>query len=416
MIHTRPVDMGVAWLALRGQYARGLRFTPELEARYMQASAPERLQHLLVSGLVAVVLCNLFLISDWYMVPDVFHLSVILRLGVLTPVVLVLVAVGFFTRRWWLANLPPWTMEFIAMAGTMLTSTCLGIVMLSTQSPHVVSYRAGLIPVLVFGNLVQRLRFRYALASSLFTMLVYACSVVSRQGQANPYKIIEGPMGLLVVVVALYTLISAFNLELDERQRFLQTERTQSLRQQQEQTNRELEDMSNVDPLTGLANRRRFDDFLDGLLRDPAFAGRGAALLLIDVDHFKAFNDRYGHPSGDQCLRHIAQSLKEALPQQDGLLSRWGGEEFAIVLPGVVPAQAMQAANAVRQAVQALAMRHEASTTSDHVTISVGVAMLGSNDHGDALKQALSQADQALYRSKQDGRNRCTLAGSSHAA
>jgi diguanylate cyclase (GGDEF)-like protein len=203
--------------------------------------------------------------------------------------------------------------------------------------------------------------------------------------------------------------MSNYNLELDERRRFLQRERAQALRLELERTNLNLADMSNQDPLTALANRRCFDAYLNEWMDRPA--GRHLALLMLDVDHFKSFNDHYGHPAGDQCLRHIARALQSELSGEGALVSRWGGEEFAVILPEAAAADAWRAAERLRHAVQALAMRHEASRVAGHVTVSVGVAIMSRTDPDRQVSavRLLAEADQALYRSKHEGRNRCSL-------
>lgn len=409
LIRTQPIDIQVAWRRLLAQQIGGMRLSPTQIERFNAASAPDRFRHFLISGVSALVLFNLFLVSDWYMVRDVFDLAVTVRLYMLTPAVLLLLLTGYVLWDWWLAHTPPWLTEALGMVGTMAVSASLGVVMLETHSEQLSMYRGGLVPILVFGNLVQRLRFRFALASTLFNVGVCVFTMIVRQDLPRPYEVIEVPLALLLMLVALYTLICNFNLELDERQRFLQTERAQALRSELEQSHRSLDEMSNLDPLTGLANRRRFDAYLAKEMPGVNATDTALALMLIDVDHFKAFNDRYGHPAGDQCLRHIAQTLKEAMPQQEGLLARWGGEEFAIVLPGANRQDALAAAESLRRAVEALRMRHEDSPTAGHVTISVGVAMLSQDGGQDAVRQLLARADQALYQSKQGGRNRCTL-------
>jgi diguanylate cyclase (GGDEF)-like protein len=411
MIRTQPIVVRSALREFWVAHTKGLRFGPALEQRFMVVNAPHRLRHILITGVVALVMFNSFLLSDWYMVPDVFDLALKWRLGIVTPLVLTLLILVRLFQRWWLANTPPWLVDALGMLGTMLVTFCLGVVLMATQSPQGVIYRAGLIAVLVFGNLVQRLRFRYSLVSSVFVLIVYAYTALAWHGPSNPYAALQAPVGLLVGVVAFYTLMSNFNLELDERRRFLQSERAQALRAELERTNQNLADMSNLDPLTGLANRRRFDAYLNEWMDRPA--GRHLALLLVDVDHFKAFNDRYGHPAGDQCLRLIARVLQSELGGESALVSRWGGEEFAVILPEAAAPDAWRVAEQLRHAVQALAMRHEASSTAGHVTISVGVAVMNRSDPDRQVSavRLLAEADEALYRAKHEGRNRCALVG-----
>jgi diguanylate cyclase (GGDEF)-like protein len=409
LIRTPALGWRDGWRTLRATPMVGrLRFDRAMERRFMAAGAPVRLQHLVQTGVMALLLFNLFLMSDWYMVPDVFSLSLWLRIGFLSPVVLSILAVAAFRRRWWLATLPPWATDAVGMLGTMLVTVCLGLVLLSTSSPQAVIYRAGLLPVVVFSNLVQRLRFGYSLAASAFVLLVYGVSMFAWHGPSNPYAVVQAPMAMLVVLVTIYTLLTNYSLERDQRQRFLQNERAQALRQDLEQANRGLEHMSNLDPLTGLANRRGFDAHLASRLASPG-SGGVLALFLVDVDHFKAFNDRYGHPAGDQCLRHIANALQDQLTASVGLLSRWGGEEFAAVISVPNSEAAMQVSERLRAAVQALAMRHEASATADHVTISIGVSTCSRSEGPVTAAQLLAGADRALYLAKGSGRNGCRL-------
>ncbi|MEO8060510.1 MAG: diguanylate cyclase [Burkholderiales bacterium] len=171
--------------------------------------------------------------------------------------------------------------------------------------------------------------------------------------------------------------------------------------------NARLRELSLRDSLTGLANRRHFDEVKDGELRRAQRQGQPMSVLLCDVDHFKRYNDTYGHVMGDQCLRAVAQALQQCFGRAGELAARIGGEEFAVLLPTVDRTSALAAAERVRRAVAALAIPHAASETAAHVTLSVGVAALDDQPitHFDAL---LDQADQALYRAKSQGRNRVT--------
>jgi diguanylate cyclase (GGDEF)-like protein len=411
VIRTQPIAVRPALREFRASFSRKLRFDDEREQRFMAKHAADRLSHFLSTGVAALVMFNLFLITDWYMVPDVFALSVKLRLGFLSPLVLTLVTIGTLCRQWWLRHTPPAMVDAIGMTCTILVAACLGVILMSTNSLQVPIYRAGLIPVLVFGNLLQRLRFRYAVASSIFIILVYVCSMIVAGDRPDPYCVLEVPLGLLLVIVAIYTLMSTFKLELDERMRFLQTERSRVLLAGLERTNRELEELSKLDALTGLANRRWFDAFLADVL--SARAGQSkpgvVSMLLMDVDHFKAFNDHYGHPAGDQCLMLIARALQTQLEHEDCLVARWGGEEFAVVMPAADERTAMQVAEKLRQAVEALAMRHEVSVTASYVTISVGVTTRQQTDSASFADQLIASADKALYQAKNEGRNRCAL-------
>ncbi len=409
LIRTHPVP----FLRLLRQQARGLRAGWQMDAaqaqRYAQATAPARLKRLVITGACSVVLFNLFLLSDREVVPDVFWLSVVTRLCVLTPMILVLVAIGHFGERWWLATMAPWMSELNAAVATVLVAGSLGLVIWRSHSPYWAVYHSGLIPVLVFSNLVQRLRFKFAVPVTGFVVLMCLLIPLVAPVRPSPYLNLTTPVSFVLWVVALYTLASNFNLEMDERRSFQQAERARSLRGQLEQTQVHLRAMSRLDTLTGLPNRRQFDDYMRTLLEPGTAQGR-LSVVLVDVDHFKAFNDRYGHPAGDQCLSLVASGLQVAMRGMPGLLARWGGEEFVAVLPGADAQTARQLGDTMCSVVQAMAMRHEASSTAQHVGVSCGAATSESVRQDQDIARLLRLADTALYEAKAQGRNRCVMA------
>ena len=167
-----------------------------------------------------------------------------------------------------------------------------------------------------------------------------------------------------------------------------------------------LEAIASTDALTGVANRRELDRALANVARRRRRRERQAplayALLMIDIDHFKLLNDRYGHPAGDACLRVVAQTLQAALVRPGDLLARYGGEEFAVLLRDVDAAGALHVAERLRVAVEALRIAHAGSPFAC-VTVSIGAACALQGESPDGLVEA---ADRALYRAKCDGRNR----------
>lgn len=168
-----------------------------------------------------------------------------------------------------------------------------------------------------------------------------------------------------------------------------------------------LAQMSHVDALTGLPNRRQFDEALRRELTRAARAGEGLALLMIDIDHFKLLNDALGHGVGDARLRDVADALRGCAARATDVVARYGGEEFAAILPGVGPAEALARAEAMRAAVEALALPSPAP--AGRVTVSIGAARLPQID-SEAGPRLMERADGALYDSKRAGRNRVTAA------
>ncbi len=159
-----------------------------------------------------------------------------------------------------------------------------------------------------------------------------------------------------------------------------------------------------VDGLTGVANRRRFDEALLSEWRQCRRAGTPLALLMIDIDHFKRYNDHYGHPTGDACLQQVAAVLKAAMQRACDLVARYGGEEFVCLLPGCDQAPALAKAQALQAALAAQGIAHEASPTAAWVTLSIGVAV-AQPQAGGSPAALVAAADAALYSAKHRGRN-----------
>jgi len=191
-------------------------------------------------------------------------------------------------------------------------------------------------------------------------------------------------------------------IRLQERNRELETlveQRTQALKE----SNDKLDALSNTDGLTGIANRRNFDYMLAQEWGRGKRAGTPLALIMVDVDQFKHFNDHYGHLAGDDCLRALAQVMTQTVRRAGDLVARYGGEEFVVLLPGASAHGAMETARNILHEVRSLAMPH-AETPPGFVTVSLGVAsLMPSEQH--ATKDLVRAADAAMYRAKQSGRN-----------
>jgi diguanylate cyclase (GGDEF)-like protein len=169
---------------------------------------------------------------------------------------------------------------------------------------------------------------------------------------------------------------------------------------------RKLERMSNLDSLTGLANRRCFDDTL---VKEWVRNGRADAhlgLIMIDIDHFKHYNDALGHVDGDTCLRRVAEAIKGVVHRPGDMVARYGGEEFAVILPGTDYTGAMAVADNIHASVAQTGIEHPDSAVSCVVTVSIGVSS-GIPTCGSTPEQLIQAADRALYEAKEAGRN-CT--------
>ncbi|MEQ5837211.1 diguanylate cyclase [Marinobacter sp. NFXS9] len=176
------------------------------------------------------------------------------------------------------------------------------------------------------------------------------------------------------------------------------------------QSNRNLEKLSTTDKLTGLANRRSLDQFLNHDWSRAHQDQMPTSILMCDVDSFKAFNDHYGHQAGDDCLQAIARALRDVVRRPTDLVTRYGGEEFALVLPMTPEADARAIAERLRTRVEALQIPHAHSEVAPVVTISIGLSTLMPADE-QPVAEVLAQADRALYRAKRQGRNRAVVHG-----
>lgn len=176
-----------------------------------------------------------------------------------------------------------------------------------------------------------------------------------------------------------------------------------------EATNRRLNGLSVTDSLTGLANRRYLDKMLTAEWQRATRNGTDLGLLMIDIDHFKSYNDHYGHVAGDACLRRIAHLLKQCTRRSGELAARYGGEEFVLVLPGAHRQRALEVAQLCMQRLETERLPHRVSGINGWLTVSIGLACL--QDHATSgARDLVNAADAALYRAKAAGRARFLMA------
>lgn len=247
------------------------------------------------------------------------------------------------------------------------------------------------LPLLMIGPFYfAGLPFRAGLFASA---LAFAAELIAAQALHLPPQLALRVGGFLLTTL-LTCAVAAWLIERRARRAFLESELIGELAQQ--------------DVLTWIKNRRMFDEGLGRLWRQAMGESRPLAILLMDIDYFKAYNDRYGHQAGDAALREAAQAIQRCARRPLDLVARYGGEEFGVILFNTNPAGAQATAEAMRRAVQALSIEHTGSRCGDVLTISVGVAVVEPtawrNPYG-----ALQLADEALYQAKSKGRNRVEL-------
>ena len=379
-----------------------LQFRPALEQRYQRDTAPDRLHDFLVTGVLALVMFNVFLVADYLLVHDVWAQAVWLRLGVFTPVCALFITLLWLSKTWVLKWMPPWVHDGVVTLSGVLAGACLTYILSISQSPLAKYYHMGLMVVIIYGNLVQPLRFWYALCHGLAIFALHIYGVFTAHDMALRLLV---PMAVMVAAAGLYTLAGNYLLDRDDRINYLLALRRNALRARLQDVFHRLNNLARVDPLTGLFNRRHVNEYLDQAWMRAIRHQQSLAVVMVDIDHFKAYNDKHGHPAGDRCIYQVARALSDSVRGPVDVVGRYGGEEFIAILTQADHQAAMQVAERMRSAVTQLYMPHGASSASPSVSISVGVACM--DLHTDlSVGHVLQRADQALYRAKHEGRNR----------
>jgi diguanylate cyclase (GGDEF)-like protein len=253
------------------------------------------------------------------------------------------------------------------------------------------------------------------IAAMHYTAMAGVRFMPSGMGFSQAWTVQVGLLGTVgVVVVTAMVLATALGIAALYKRRFRELEASQAglleAQEQLQEANAMLSELSYRDGLTGLFNRRHFDSVFDTEFRRAARARTALAVLMVDVDHFKAYNDTYGHQQGDDCLRDVARVLEDGPRRRHDCVARYGGEEFVVLLPGADAAAGMKIGESLREAVLALRMEHSGSETVGLVTVSIGVCSR-SPKVGEAAETMLRDADTALYIAKGTGRNRVAIAG-----
>ena len=364
-----------------------LAFPPALEARFEAETQDERCSRVIRQNYLGLAIYNAFLAGDWFLVGDIFKISVILHLCVMTPIMgLVIVTLARRPR--------PWLRESILAGGIVLgTAAILGLMLIS-QSPLRSSEHLSVVLVILFATIVQRIRFPYVLVAGVASLILYMAAMT---GPAHHEPARAGVAVAIMTGVVLFSLIGCYNLESEQRMGYLLGLRDR-LRSE------ELETISRHDALTGLGNRRALDHAMASRQRASELDGQApTAVLLIDIDFFKAYNDANGHLSGDVCLQRIATAIRAALRLDHDNVFRFGGEEFIALLDGATLDHALAVGERVRRAVEEVAIPRGAGRDTV-MTVSIGVAA-GTIAQETTLGDIIAGADRALYAAKRGGRN-----------
>ncbi len=385
---------------LSGLRFQWLLFPKELENRFETETGDRRSRRLWLEGLIAIILFDLFLIADFYGSPQQFRKAFVVRLLVVTPICL-LVNASMLRRP-----------EKVFRESSIAIAACLaGITQLYLESNRnrVASayVQMAVVAVILFTNIVMRLRLPYAVATSV-VMLGGDGIFLWRDHMLGPNDKIFG-LGLAIGATAI-TLVANYSSCREERLNYLLHLRGELLVADLNRLNAQLLRRSESDALTGLANRHSFDTQYVELWKRSMVSGTPLSVIIVDVDHFKQLNDRYGHLYGDEVLKRIGSLLQQALRVKDDYAARFGGEEFMILLPATPETAGVQVAERLRKMVElagfpALDPSQRPYDMSIRATVSCGVATAYPTVH-DTPEQLLEAADRALYQAKAEGRNR----------
>jgi diguanylate cyclase (GGDEF)-like protein len=361
-----------------------LRFEPALEDEFKRTHRSETLPQVRRNLWLGIAFLLVFaVLTHLVLAPSTSRQLDLIRLGTFAP--LLIVALVVVHSRWYERFYP-----IVCFVGAPLFG--IGAVAIAViAAKDGVSLLSAIVLVTIYIYFMLGMTFYPALAAALAVFLAYA---VGAQAANLP----TAPMVIDLSVLAFTNVIGAmvcYSLERANRTTFLEE--------------RLLIETASRDGLTGIRNRRFFDEHVEKIWPQAIRERSPLALLLVDIDHFKAYNDCYGHQAGDECLRQVAWCLSRSARRPLDVTARYGGEEFAIVLYDARRSHAEEVSHRIRSGIEALAIEHAASPSdAKRLTISIGVACI-EPVAGRSPSGFIQLADEALYAAKERGRNRVVI-------
>ncbi len=372
--HTRQLRAGFPWL----------NFAAELESEFRQTSLDENLPHIRVNlGLAVVITLAYSAIEAMVLGPGLSRIPGMIHLLVMVPTILIALAASFSQQRQ--RVYPP-----VALAAGILLGICVVAIQLLASLAGVSLLFPCLLLTIIFIYFMGGLLFYHALAANVLVALVYVVAGSSLQLPTREF----GYDAITIVAFNIFCASVVYMHEKTARMRFLEAAL--------------LREMVARDGLTGIQNRRMFDQHIQRSWQQGVGEKKRVAVLLVDIDCFKNYNDRYGHQAGDECLRAVAVSLNQCARRPLDFVARYGGEEFAVVLYEASREYVAEVLTRIQRSIAELNIPHEASTVASRLTVSIGAAYVqpGENRTHDGLIQL---ADEALYSAKEQGRNRVVV-------
>jgi diguanylate cyclase (GGDEF)-like protein len=368
-----------------------------LETGFEQSTFVQRAARLWIEGLIAIALFNIYVIADYFIRGGVAWFPLQVRLCVVTPVALLV----NLSMRWSPGKV--YRETSVALASCLIGATHLYLES-NTNATSSAYAQVGLIVTVIFVTVVMRLQFFYALSASVF-LLASDLVFLYHDRFLNPS---EKLLGITLAVCAIsMTVVANYSIGREERLGFLMRLRSEIQTKELSFLNVELQKLSYIDSLTGLANRYSYELQFAKLWNEALDSGSCLSAILIDIDHFKVTNDTLGHLYGDRVLVRVASLLLQSLRCKDDFAARFGGEEFVVLLPGTSREGAIIVAERIRKLVEVAGSPAlpEPGTHSRLSTVSCGVATCSPSD-SNCQDDLLESADRALYQAKSNGRNR----------
>jgi len=372
--YARQLRAGVKWLT----------FDAELEPEYRKSHLDECLRFIRRNVLLALAVIlavttveTLLLGNGPSRIPNFIHL------GVMIPVLLAVLAASFSPRRHRIY--PP-----LAVLAAIVIGLCVVAIQLIAASRGVPLLFPTVILATIFVYFMGSLLFYHALAANMVVTAVYLAAGTALRLPALEF----GFNAISLVAVNVFCAMVVYMHEKTSRIRFLEAAL--------------LQEMVARDGLTGIHNRRMFDQHIQRVWSLAVRECVRVAVLLVDIDCFKDYNDRYGHQAGDECLRAVAVTLSQCARRPMDFVARYGGEEFAVVLFEASREYTAEVLTRIQRSIAQLNIQHEASRVADRLTVSIGAAFVlpGANRTHEGLIQL---ADEALYGAKEQGRNRVVV-------
>lgn len=371
-----------------------LQFPPALEEEFQRDYAQRYRTHMqlaILLGAVALLACG---VIDPFWMPSVMAQLWTIRLLVVVPLLgILLLSRGSMGER---------HMQPLAAAASCLAVTGLVGLAVTALEPFNHYYSGAITLVMLIVFVLSRMQFHWGVGCALVMMAILNIGLFGFSDTGLKIITINN---FVFVASAVFALVGTFLIERSLRQNYLQSRLLAFQNTGLEESNLRLQYLTAIDGLTQIANRRSLDVTLTTEWQRALRKREPLGVVMIDVDHFKLFNDTYGHQAGDECLRGVAGALKDFARRPGDIAARYGGEEFVLVLTNANAQQTQLVAERVRDSIMELAIPHQRSSHGS-VTASFGVASVIPGAEHSGPEALLLAADQALYRAKESGRNR----------